>query len=175
MKKNVLLYGLVALAFVALGAYFGSARLAASPADAQPSAVKQLLGQTFPDASGQSQSLSKWQGKTLIVNFWAPWCPPCVKEMPELSELHASLAARDTHVIGIGIDTPAHIAEFAARHKISFPLYVAGMGGTELARQLGNKADGLPFTVLIGADGKIKKTYVGSLKFDQLKADLQAL
>ena len=176
MKRKLIVYGLVALLFLGLGAFFGSRSLAPTPASAVPaSAVAQLLALSLPDVQGQPQALSKWRGKALIVNFWAPWCPPCVKEMPELSALHTELAAKDIHVLGIGIDSAANIAEFSSKYKISFPLYVAGLSGTELGRQLGNQAGGLPFTVLIGADGKVKKTYLGSLKFDQLRTDLAAL
>jgi peroxiredoxin len=78
-------------------------------------------------------------------------------------------------VIGIGIDSPSNIAQFAAKFKIAYPLYVAGMGGTDLARQFGNSAGGLPYTVLIGADGQVRKTYLGRLKFEELKRDLAAL
>lgn len=178
--KKYLIYGVVAVLFVALGAYFGtraSEPPAATKITAQSpgSAVAQLLAQTLPDAQGQPQSLSKWQGKALVVNFWAPWCPPCVQEMPELSALHTEMAAKNIHVIGIGIDTQAHITEFAGKYKISYPLYVAGMGGTELERQMGNPSGGLPFTVLIGADGQIRKTYLGTIKFDQLRADMAAM
>jgi thiol-disulfide isomerase/thioredoxin len=111
----------------------------------------------------------------MIVNFWAPWCAPCVKEMPELAALATELASKDVAVIGIGIDSPTNIAQFASKFKISYPLYVAGMSGTDLSRQFGNTAGGLPYTVLIGADGQVRKTYLGQLKFDQLKADLAKL
>jgi len=95
--------------------------------------------------------------------------------MPELDRLAAASAAKNINVIGIGIDSPSNIAEFAGRLKISYPLYVAGLSGTELARQFGNSAGGLPYTVLIGADGKVVKTYLGKLKFDELQADLDKL
>jgi peroxiredoxin len=95
--------------------------------------------------------------------------------MPELSALAAGAAAGRLNVIGIGIDSPSNIAEFAAKYKISYPLYVAGMGGTELSRSFGNSAGGLPYTVLIGADGQVRKTYLGRLKFDELRQDLAKL
>ena len=95
--------------------------------------------------------------------------------MPELDELAKESLAKNINIIGIGIDSPSNIAEFATKHKISYPLYVSGMGGTDLAREFGNSAGGLPYTVLIGADGQVKKTYLGRLKFDELKADLAAL
>ncbi|MGO4468101.1 TlpA family protein disulfide reductase, partial [Pseudoduganella sp. RAF53_2] len=84
-------------------------------------------------------------------------------------------AGKKVQVIGIGIDSPTNIADFAKKFNIAYPVYVAGMSGTDLSRQFGNAQGGLPFTVLIGADGQVKKTYLGRLKFDQLKADLANL
>jgi peroxiredoxin len=98
-----------------------------------------------------------------------------VEEMPELSELQNSALGKKIQVIGIGIDSPSNIAEFTRKVKVAYPIYVAGMSGTELSRQFGNTQGGLPFTVLIGADGSVKKTYLARLKFDDLKADLAAL
>jgi peroxiredoxin len=95
--------------------------------------------------------------------------------MPELDAFAREMHAKQVNVIGIGIDSPSNIAQFAGKLKISYPLYVAGMGGTDLAREFGNENGGLPYTVLIGADGQVKKTYLGSLKFDQLRADLAKL
>jgi thiol-disulfide isomerase/thioredoxin len=129
----------------------------------------------LPDASGAQQALAQWKGKAMVLNFWAPWCAPCVEEMPELSQLQKEYAGKNLQVIGIGIDSPNNIAEFAKKFNIAYPVYVAGITGTELSRQFGNKAGGLPYTVLIGADGQIKKTYLGRLKFEQLRADLAAM
>jgi thiol-disulfide isomerase/thioredoxin len=180
-RKEIMTYTGVALLCGAIGAYVALRRhpvappapVAAVTAPAGP--VDALFGQSMNDASGASHALSRWKGKALVVNFWAPWCAPCVAEMPELDQLATASAARNINVIGIGIDSPANIAEFATRLKISYPLYVAGLSGTELARQFGNSAGGLPYTVLIGADGKVIKTYLGKLKFDELQADLDKL
>lgn len=179
-RKNAITYTVVALAFGALGLWLGLRNApppapAAPPVAVAPGPVGALFSQSMNDASGASHMLGRWKGKALIVNFWAPWCAPCVQEMPELDALALASAANNINVIGIGIDSPANIAEFATRLKISYPLYVAGMGGTELARQFGNSAGGLPYTVLIGADGQVKKTYLGKIKFDELKADLADL
>ena len=95
--------------------------------------------------------------------------------MPELSALAAKDGGKHFNVIGIGIDSPTNLAEFAKKTKIAYPLYVGGMSGTDLSRELGNTNGGLPFTVLIGADGQVRKTYLGRLKFDQLRADLAKL
>jgi thiol-disulfide isomerase/thioredoxin len=191
-KNKLLTVGAVALLFGVLGAVVGTrhpAPILTTPAPGVPadasanspaslaegSPVAALYAQSMNDAAGTPHALSQWKGKPLVVNFWAPWCAPCVKEMPELAALAAESAAKNVNVIGIGIDSPTNIAEFAAKVKVSYPLYVAGMSGTELSRGFGNTSGSLPYTVLIGADGKVKKTYLGQLKFDQLKADMAAL
>lgn len=180
-RKNAVTYTVVALVFGAIGLWLGlrgnpaPAPVAPPLAAVAPGPAGALFARSMNDASGANHSLSRWKGKALVVNFWAPWCAPCVEEMPELNELAIASAVNNINVIGIGIDSPANIAEFASRLKISYPLYVAGMSGTELARQFGNNAGGLPYTVLIGADGQVVKTYLGKLKFEELKADLAKL
>lgn len=181
-KKKLAGYAAVAVAFGVMGALAGIntqegpiTTAYASTGGKAHTPVTRLYGMTFNDAAGKPQALSQWQGKTLLVNFWAPWCAPCVREMPELDALAREMAAKKVAVIGIGIDSPTNIAQFAGKFKISYPLYVAGMEGTDLARELGNSQGGLPFTVLIGPDGSVRKTYLGQLKFDKLKADLAAM
>lgn len=170
MKRKLPLFISVGLLFAALGLYLGVNRLA--PGTPPATAITSLLAQTWPDAQGTPQKLSQWGNKPLIVNFWATWCAPCVQEMPELSALQAELAPKDIQLIGIGIDSATNIAEFSSKYKISYPLYVAGIDGTDLSRAFGNQAGGLPFTVLIGRDGQVKKTYLGRLKMQELRADL---
>ncbi|MGE5622909.1 MAG: TlpA disulfide reductase family protein [Bacillota bacterium] len=174
MKKNLVLFGAIALIFATLGFYLSSTRQLA-PQATETTAVAKLLSQTMPDASGKPQALSQWQGKPLVVNFWATWCAPCVDEMPELSALQPELTPAKIQILGIGIDSGVNIAEFATKYKITYPLYVGGMDATELSRQLGNQAGGLPFTVIIGSDGRVRKTYLGRLKMQELKNDLKAL
>lgn len=182
-KKHLAAYAAVAALFGVMGAVVAvykkqpaPSTTAAVPANgAVHSAVTSLYTQSLNDLQGQPQPLAKWKGKPLLVNFWATWCAPCVQEMPELSHLAGEDGGKRFNVIGIGIDSPTNMSEFAAKHQIAYPLYVAGMGGTELSREFGNSAGGLPYTVLIGADGQVIKTYLGKLKFDELRADLDKL
>jgi thiol-disulfide isomerase/thioredoxin len=143
-----------------------------------PKRAIKLFTSYFDDLDGKAQSMGKYQRKTLVVNFWATWCAPCVEEMPELDELQAGFKGRDareTQVIGIGVDSAENIGKFAGKHKIDYPLFVAGVQGSELARALGNKGGGLPFTVIIDAEGNIKKTYLGRLNMENLRRDLSSM
>ncbi len=185
MNKNIKVYAVIAVLFAGIGAYVGTrtkepaapltTTMAPTPGGIPHTPVTALFAQSMNDAAGKSQALAQYKGKALLVNFWAPWCAPCVQEMPELSTLSTEVAAHGINIIGVGIDSPTNIATFVTKHKIAYPIYVAGMAGTDLASKLGNTAGGLPYTVLIGADGQVKKTYLGRLKFDELKADLAAL
>ena len=182
-KKNLLVYVIIAASFAAIGAYVGVQKkqpdpitTSIAPTDGRPhTPVSALFAETMSDAKGSSQALAQWKGKALVVNFWAPWCAPCVEEMPELDELAKESVKKNINIIGIGIDSPTNIAQFADKFNISYPLYVSGLRGTELAREFGNASGGLPYTVLIGPDGQVRKTYLGRLKFADLKADLAAL
>lgn len=187
-RKLVLTYIGVAAVFAAAGALYAMKKIEPAPlsvvnaplpattgAAGPATPVSTLFAQSMNDLSGKPQPLAQWKGKPLIVNFWATWCAPCVQEMPELNELAAANAAAGIQVIGVGIDSPANMLAFGKRLNITYPLYVGGMGGTDLSRNFGNKSGGLPYTVLIGADGEVKKTYLGKLKFEELKADLANL
>jgi thiol-disulfide isomerase/thioredoxin len=170
MKRSHLVFAAIAIASAAIGIYAGSQRW--NPAPPESTAVAALFRQNLPDAQNTVHSLSQWQGKTLVINFWATWCAPCVDEMPELSILQKDLASKNIQIIGIGIDSASNIKDFSLKHQITYPLYVAGVGGTELAREFGNQAGGLPFTVLVSPTGEITKTYLGRLKMEELKKDL---
>ena len=163
----------VAVLFTAAGAWFGARQFRSSPAAA--GAIEQFYSRTMPDASGKATAMTQWKGRPLVLNFWATWCAPCVEEMPELTALQRDLQPKNMQILGIGIDNPASISAFADKYKIAYPLYVAGMEGSELSRQLGNQAGGLPFTVLVDASGKVKKTYLGRLKMEELRRDIGAM
>ena len=173
MKSKVFLFGAVALLFAGVGVYFGVQQH--TPAEPESPAVATFFAQKMEDANGNMHMLAQWQGKTLVLNFWATWCAPCVEEMPELTALQTELAAKNIQILGIGIDSPSNIRAFAAKYKITYPLYIAGMTGTELSRQFGNQAGGLPYTVIIGPRGDVKKTYLGRLNIEQLRSDLNTL
>jgi peroxiredoxin len=170
--RRALLYGGVAAGFAALGGWFAWQRYAPQPVS--ESAARLLYGQTLPDAAGQPYELGSLRGKTVVLNFWATWCPPCVEEMPELAGLHREISARNALVLGIGIDSASNIKAFAEKGEYPYPLLVAGLGGTELARQLGNQSGALPYTVVIDPDGRVIEKKLGRIKLEHLRATVLA-
>jgi thiol-disulfide isomerase/thioredoxin len=116
-------------------------------------ALARLQDLPFKDLTGQERRLADWKGKTLVVNFWATWCPPCRKEMPAFSNLHTKLANRGVVFVGIGIDSPSAIKEFALQYPVSYPLLIGGSEGLEAMKTIGNRNAALPYTLVVDATG----------------------
>lgn len=162
----------LALGFGGFGAWVASRRYRLASAD--HSAVDLLLELTLPDALGHEVRLSEWRGRPLVVNFWATWCPPCVGEMPELSQMQDDYAAHGLQIIGIGIDSEQNIREFSTKRPVSYPLLVAGVGGTELTRRFGNTSGSLPFTAVVDREGRIRHRILGRFDNAALRAEIAA-
>jgi len=166
---------LLAVGVLAATAGAGLAWWRLTPKTARSQEIEAFWSSRFEQPSGAELDLKALRGQPLLVNFWATWCPPCVSEMPELVELQKDFAGKNFQIIGIGIDSRSNMQDFAKKHQISYPLLVGGMEGTAVSKQFGNEAGGLPFTVLITADGKVSKTYMGRLDMEKVRADLAAL
>lgn len=171
-RRQWLLLGLTAVGAGGLGAWLSQRRV--TPTAVADSAAAVLFAASFPDADGTMQPLSQWRGKLLVVNFWATWCPPCVEEMPDLQAARDAYRARGVEIIGIGIDNADKIRAFRDRMKLTLPLLVAGAGGSELGRTLGNPAGALPYTALIDRDGRVVQRKLGQIKPAELRAWLDA-
>lgn len=149
---------------------------AATPEAAIPEmGLVQLQATRLPDASGKPQALADWKGKVLVVNFWATWCPPCRKEMPAFSRIHAKMADKGVQFVGIGIDSPSAIKEFALQTPVSYPLLIGGSEGLELIRTLGNPTGALPYTIVLGRDGQPALSRLGMIEEAELEKLLTPL
>lgn len=164
-----------AVALVAGAAGLGTGIWRARVLERDAVATRALFALTLPDPGGAPQALAQWQGRPLVVNFWAPWCAPCVEEMPDLQRIRDEYRARGLEVIGLGIDSAARIRQFRDDHAITLPLLVAGADGSTVGDQLGNSAGVLPYTVLIGADGRVAERKIGRIRPDELRRWLDAL
>jgi len=163
MKKSVLIVSVAIMAFV-LG--LSVRGLLSSPQ--QQSAQASLPEFNLPDLLGNQHSIKEWQGKVLVINFWATWCPPCLKEMPTFEALQNEYSAKGLQVIGIALDDAEPVKEFLASKKITYPILLGENQGTKLAHDLGNIVNTVPFTVIVNHEGQIVKTHMGDLDREQL-------
>ncbi|KAF1029926.1 MAG: Thiol-disulfide oxidoreductase ResA [Burkholderia plantarii] len=153
---------------------FESAAVAA-PAPTPADALASLWAASVTDADGKPQSLARFKGQKVVINFWASWCGPCVKEMPELVNLSHQYAAKGVHFVGIGVDSSQNVKAFLQKVKVDYPIFVSGYAGADLARNFGNTAGALPFTVVIDAKGQIRSTKLGEIDPAALKKTLDTL
>jgi thiol-disulfide isomerase/thioredoxin len=134
-----------------------------------------LYAATFTDARGAQQSLGKFQGKVIVLNFWATWCAPCREEMPAFERLQSRWASRGVQFVGLSDEEPARVERFAREIGVTYPLWTGGEAVGELARRLGNRTGVLPFTVLITADGQISDEKVGAYTESDLSRRLEKI
>ena len=121
----------------------------------------------FPRPEGGELVMAALRGKPLLVNFWATWCPPCIKELPEIDRFARDHVAQ-LHVVGLAIDSLEPVQSFLKKLPLSFAVGLAGMSGTDLTRSLGNQAGALPFTVLLDARGKLVQRKLGETHYAEL-------
>lgn len=170
-----LLFAVVAVCALVAGVAVGM-RNGESPAATRDAAVAaRLFEASLNDVLGQPQALSQWRGKPLVVNFWATWCKPCVQEMPELRTIRAAYAARGVEVIGIALDNPSEVRAFLKNIPVDYPILIGGLGGTDLARDVGDASGGLPFTLVLDARGAVAATKLGRIDATSVRATLDTL
>ena len=166
--KQKAIYAVFAV-LAAIAGWFWSAN---SERSATNPAVSALIAGPWKDANGATVALTDQSKTVLVVNFWATWCPPCIKEMPELAALATEFSNKKVHFVGIGVDSASKIREFAAKTSISYPLIASGFDGAEVAKNLGNVKGGLPFTVVIDANGNIIEAIEGIVDIPALRSKL---
>ena len=97
-----------------------------------------VLDVGFNDLAGQPQRLDAWQGKLVVLNFWATWCPPCLKEMPAFVRLQQKYGEQGLQFVGIALDTREEVAKFVAEHGIDFPILAGEEDVAMYMQRLGN-------------------------------------
>lgn len=173
MKASVV-FAVVGLSSIAAGAaLFVATRPAPQVAAAEigPSA---LYAASFHDLQGQAVTLGRFEGRPLVLNFWATWCAPCREEMPTFSRVSARRAGQ-VQFLGLAQEDPAKVRAFAQKLGVTYPLWTGGDEVMELSRRLGNRMGVLPFTVILDGQGHVVAQQVGAYTEAELESRVAAI
>ena len=165
--KNTLIFIAAALIAGSTG-YALQQSLNQPPIPTQVQNNNPVLGQQRPefaalDLDGELRNIKEWDGKIIFLNFWATWCPPCLKEIPEFIELQDSYGDQGFQIIGLAIDDEAAVRQYVEEVGMNYPSLVVEADGIGLAKRFGNGIGALPYTVIINRDGEISNTFRGEL------------
>jgi peroxiredoxin len=125
-----------------------------SPASNTNAAAPQF---TLTDVVGHPITLSNYRGKVVILDFWAPWCPPCRREIPDFISLQNQYTSQGLQIIGIGLDQQSNVAAFVQQYGINYPVAV----GDDAISNLYGGVSGIPTTFIIDKEGNISNKFEG--------------
>ncbi|MDO4684067.1 MAG: TlpA disulfide reductase family protein [Lautropia sp.] len=145
----------------------------AEQAAESPPPLAQLGAFGWRDSHDQPFDVERLKGKPVVINFWATWCAPCVKEMPDLSALSGEIGEAAAF-IGISLDKLDKVRRFTDRTPVAYPLLIADFKGLGLARQWGNKQGQMPYTVVLNAKGELHWQHAGIVNVDDLRSMLKS-
>ena len=162
-RTNVLIV-LVAIAGAALGlvlgAFLGNREPAPPPGVTVLKIGDKRLDLALNDSSGQPRHLSEWDGKRVLLNFWATWCGPCRDEMPLLD--HARSQYPGLEIVGVAVDDPEAVVDYLKDSPVRYPILVAEDATRSPALLYGDTREVLPYSVLIAPDGTVLAQRAGS-------------
>ena len=163
-RRALMAAGVAAAAAAAgAGGYLWQRRAAAAD-----TASAELWTLDFETPGPNRLAMASLRGRPLVLNFWATWCPPCVREMPALDRFHREHSARGWQVLGLAADNAEAVRKFLAVTPVGFAIALTGFAGIELSQRLGNVSGGLPFTVVFGREGQVLQRHTGETRYDQL-------
>ncbi len=163
-RDNLVILGVAVLA-AALGGWLQhESRLAHAPAGVAVAQVGQPApALELPDLAGRTHRLADYRGRRVLLNFWASWCGPCLDELPALDKAQAKFGENGPIVLGIAMDEPTRVRAFLADHPVRYPVLLGRMEPPSTSLIWGDSGEVLPYSVLIGADGRVIATRRGPL------------
>lgn len=137
--------------------------------------VDRLWSAELEDLAGRRQPLAQWRGQVVVLNFWAPWCPPCRKEIPGFIRLQQRYGAQGLQFVGVTLDDPEPVREYVQSAGINYPILLGGMRAVMLGQAAGNPQGGLPYTVILDRQGKPVTTLLGAVSEGRMEALIRPL
>lgn len=170
--KRLMAGGLFAAAILAALLY---ALFDAASSDPRRTAAAAVFSANFPDLDGKMQPLAQWKGRVLVLNFWAPWCPPCRREIPAFIQLQDKYRAQGVVFVGLALDQKEPVKAFVEGMGVNYPTLLGDEKAADLGRRSGNRSGGLPFTLVVGRSGKVALAWTGVLPEEKLEEALKPL
>lgn len=142
--------------------------------------IKPLIGAVrpnfiLPDVNGVMHEVSEWDGKVIILNFWATWCMPCLKEIPEFIQLQEQYGEQGLQFVGIALQEAEEIKPFMKKAAMNYPSLLGIEKVKEVAKSFGNRFVVLPYTVVIDRDSKIVFIRSGPIKYEETEALIKSI
>jgi peroxiredoxin len=176
-KNREMYYWVIGTLAVVLAAYFlfgeKGSRRGGGPLRGQIPGSAEGIAPAFilADLKGGEVSLADLRGKVVLLNFWATWCPPCRREIPDFISLQSQYGAQGLQIVGIGTDEPEKVRIYAVENGMNYPVL---FGTDEVARKYGG-IDAIPTTFLIDREGKIVTKYVGLRSREEFEQAIRKL
>lgn len=126
---------------------------------------------TLTDLNGKQISLASFRGKVVVLDFWATWCPPCKREIPDFVDLQKEYGSRGVQILGIALDEPDKVQAFARQNGMNYPVL---LGTDEVSMQYGG-IEGIPTTFVIDKNGKIVSKFEGFRPREVFEGEIKKL
>jgi len=167
MQRNTLRYLFLGVICVAIAAAWGCGGGEKTPP------ASGAYDFTLKDLQGRDVSFSDYQGQVVMVNFWAPWCGPCVRETPDLVDLSDDYGDQGLQILGVAVAFRGEqsVHDFANKWEVSYPVL---FGTDQLVKQYGGFR-GIPTTFLFSRDGKLYRKYEGMRSRSVFEKDIKEL
>lgn len=137
--------------------------------------VDRVWAAELSDLAGQRQPLGQWRGRVVVLNFWAPWCPPCREEIPGFIRLQQKYGAQGLQFLGVALDRPEPVQAYVQANGINYPILLGGMEAVLLGQAAGNPRGGLPYTLILDRQGRPVTTLLGAVSEQRLEALIRPL
>ncbi len=130
---------------------------------------------TLKNLKGEPVAMSHWQGKAVVVNFWATWCGPCQREIPLLNRMQAEYGPKGVNIVGIAVDFAEDVQKFVAKTPLDYPTLVGEEDGAAAATAFGIESLAFPFTAFTDKQGRVLSVHLGELHEPELRVILDAI